>query len=118
LITKAQFVAALTNNGYPSPTDEQYKNLISRAGPAGKITEKRELAMFLANVLLESDGLKAKAEYNPPAGAYQYPTFDVPGQKYYGRGYLMLSWYVCLDERFNSVNDILFSGRTIIERHH
>ncbi|OQV16395.1 putative Acidic endochitinase SP2 [Hypsibius exemplaris] len=91
LITKAELTAALTSSGFPAPSDEQYKNIVTRCEKSGKITTKRELAMFLANVFQESDGLRAKKEYNPPAGAYQAPG-GAPGKRYYGRGYLQLSW--------------------------
>ena len=61
-----EFNQAVTSNGYPKPTQDQYTNFITEATPVGKITTRRELAMFLANILLESDGLRAKVEYGPP----------------------------------------------------
>jgi len=94
LITQDEFnkavTGARTESPYPKPTAEQYKNIIARAGPAGKITTRLELAMFLANVLWESDGLRAKQEYNP--GPYPYPQLDRPGKTYQGRGYMQLTW--------------------------
>jgi chitinase len=89
LVSKGQFVRAVTNNGYPTPTHEQYLNFVSRAAN-GKISTKRELAMFLANILHESDGLRAKEEYNP--GTYPHPALDRPGKSYHGRGYIQLTW--------------------------
>ena len=51
--------------------------------------------MFLAQILWESDGLRAKREYACLAtgcpGQYldtNYPYY--PGQNYYGRGYIQL----------------------------
>ncbi|KAI8324476.1 lysozyme-like protein, partial [Martensiomyces pterosporus] len=66
--------------------------------PAGAIASAREAAMFLANILWESDGLRAKEEYqcknNPSACVGQYTTpQDVPGQTYWGRGYIQLTWH-------------------------
>ena len=45
------------------PTTEQYQNLVSQAGPKGGINSKQQLAMFLAEIMWESDGLRAKREY-------------------------------------------------------
>ncbi|XP_055355623.1 uncharacterized protein LOC129600960 [Paramacrobiotus metropolitanus] len=86
LITKEQFRQAVTANGYPAPSDEQYENINKRAFN-GKITTKRELAMFLANILHESDGLRAKEEYVPIVSTD--PAY--PGKNFHGRGYIMLS---------------------------
>lgn len=94
LITQSEFNAAVLNSGYSQPTSTQYQNLVSLAGPQGNIFSKLQLAMFLAQILWESDGLKATREY------YCYPTFNsgceystgigYPGQNYYGRGYIQL----------------------------
>ena len=105
LITRAEFVAAVTwaspdKPGFPAPTDEQYFNILARAAN-GKITTKAELAMFLANVLQESGGLRYKKELNPPAGAYSNPPLDVPGKQYYGRGYLQVQLGPKIAEIFN-----------------
>ena len=74
LITLNEFNSALTNNGYPPygnpPYLSQYQNLISQAGPQGGIYSKQQLAMFLAQIMWESDGLRATREY------YCYPTFN------------------------------------------
>jgi len=52
--------------------------------------------MFYAQILWESDGLRAKKEYacaqSGCPGQYQTPQ-DVPGKRYYGRGYIQLSWH-------------------------
>jgi hypothetical protein len=63
LITQSEFNNALTSNGYPLPTTEQYQNLVTQAGPKGGINSKQQLAMFLAEIMWESDGLRAKREY-------------------------------------------------------
>ncbi|XP_055350773.1 uncharacterized protein LOC129597315 [Paramacrobiotus metropolitanus] len=81
LVTKDQFFKAVTSNGFPQPTDAQYDHFVKGA-PNGHITTKRELAMFLANIIHESGGLKKIKEEHP------LPEYG----KYYGRGYIQLSW--------------------------
>ena len=70
LITQEEFNNALTSNGYPVASTAQYQNLVSQAGPKGGITTKQQLAMFLSEIMWESDGLRATREY------YCYPTFN------------------------------------------
>lgn len=52
--------------------------------------------MALAQFLHESDGLRAKEEYKcKDTGCpndYKTPGCDAPGQSYYGRGYIQLTW--------------------------
>jgi predicted chitinase len=64
--------------------------------PKGSITDKQEAAMALANFLQESDGLRAKREYacqnTGCPGSYATPGCDYQNQRYYGRGYIQLSW--------------------------
>ena len=70
LITQEEFKNALTSNGYPAPSPAQYQNLVSQAGPKDGITSKQQLAMFLSEIMWESDGLRATREY------YCYPTLN------------------------------------------
>jgi chitinase len=95
LVSSTQFINALVSNGYQRPRDDQYSNFISRAAPDGAITTKRELAMFLSQILWESGGLIYLAEIiclqNGCAGSYQTAD-DYAGQRYYGRGYIQLTW--------------------------
>ncbi|XP_055340419.1 uncharacterized protein LOC129589623 [Paramacrobiotus metropolitanus] len=100
LITRDQFERAVTTIGYwryQPPTDEQYELIMRDAGPKGKITTKRELAMFLANVFHESEGMGATEERGPegPYGPWvPYKKDPIhPERKYHGRGYLMLRGY-------------------------
>ena len=97
---------AITSNGYKKPRDDQYKNLLTYATKLGFITCKRELAMFLANSIQETAGLTLieekisltgknpkdydMATWTPPPNQ----NFPAPGKsgKYYGRGYLQLSY--------------------------
>ncbi|RWS26331.1 hypothetical protein B4U80_05562 [Leptotrombidium deliense] len=89
-----EFQKAVVDCGYDTPTQVQYKALISQATSKGAITSKRELAMFLAQILWESGGLKYKKEIACEAtgcpGVYD-SSVGVPGKNYYGRGYIQLT---------------------------
>ncbi|CAL8128831.1 unnamed protein product [Orchesella dallaii] len=91
-----EFSNAVTSNGYPAPSQEQYKNFNAYARRTGKISSKQEAAMALAQLLHESDGLRAKTEYacvrSQCPSEYRNPQCDRPGRYYYGRGYIQLSW--------------------------
>ncbi|KAJ2080070.1 hypothetical protein H4R24_003341 [Coemansia sp. RSA 988] len=82
---------------YPKPSQEQCQSFL-KGMPNGEIASAREAAMFLSNIIWESDGLRAKEEYEckdkPDWCAQNYKTpEDVPGQTYWGRGYIQLSWH-------------------------
>lgn len=95
-LTFDQFSRAVSSNGYPAPSQEQYNNFKNNAATIGRITSKQEQAMCLAQLLWESDGLRAKREYacevTQCPGEYRTPGCDAPGQYYYGRGYIQLTW--------------------------
>jgi len=95
LVTWDQFSQAVTRHGYPAPNREQYNAYLAGL-PKGSISTKQEAAMALTQFLHESDGLRAKREYrcaqNGCPGEYQTPGCDVSGQRYYGRGYIQLTW--------------------------
>ncbi|OMH82721.1 Chitinase 4 [Zancudomyces culisetae] len=89
-----KFVKAVMGSGYPTPTDSQCNAFLSGL-QTGEISSAREAAMFLAQIMHESDGLKAKSEYRCATedctADYAAPG-DYPGKAYYGRGYIQLSW--------------------------
>lgn len=91
-----EFRNAVTFNSYPAPTQDQYNNFVKHAARWGRISTKEETAMALAQFLHESDGLRAKREYacqnTQCPNDYRSPGCDAPGQYYYGRGYIQLSW--------------------------
>jgi predicted chitinase len=95
LVSEAEFDRAVTSNGYPRPSAAQYHAFVSHATSAGSISSKRELAMFLTEVLWESGGLRYKKElacaHNNCSGSYRTGS-EPRGKFYYGRGYLQLSW--------------------------
>jgi len=102
LVTEKEFEDGVVKNGFPKPKPDQYKNFIAYATKLGKITAKRELAMFLANVIQETKGLTVIVESltGVDPKSYDKASWDpngpppAPGKsgKYLGRGYLQLSY--------------------------
>ena len=92
--SKKEFTAAFIKNRYAPPTDEQYKNFVNGVNKEN-FTNKREVAMFLAQILHESGGLTVKAEErclkDGCRGDYETKD-DYPKKRYYGRGYIQLTW--------------------------
>ncbi|KAJ1835813.1 hypothetical protein LPJ63_000807 [Coemansia sp. RSA 2711] len=81
---------------YPAPSSAQCNSFL-KGMSKGDISSAREAAMFLSNILWESDGLRAKEEYDckdlPDWCAQNYKsTDDKSGQTYWGRGYIQLTW--------------------------
>lgn len=105
LVNFQEFQQAVTSNGFPSPSWNKYNSFASRAQSDGNIASKQEAAMVLAHVLQETGGLQHLREIacqqNQCAGQYQCSSpgswcqgrnCDRPGQYYFGRGYMQLSW--------------------------
>lgn len=92
LVTYQEFSSAVTKAGYDLPAYEKYFNFVTQLEPLGGIKTKREAAMFLAQILWESDGLKAKSEYAciKTGCPGLYGTSRYIGNNYYGRGYIQL----------------------------
>lgn len=96
LVSWTEFSAALTVNFFPAPQMIQYTTFLTGL-PQGSITTRQEAAMALSQFMHESDGLRARREYacmDPPhcPDHYRTPGCDVPGQFYFGRGYIQLTW--------------------------
>lgn len=110
LVTESEFMAAwkaaipVIDPNTQLPTHDQYVAMVNNAGPAGGITSRQELAMFLAEIMWESGGLKYKAELTPPPGAYNDGIGD-PSKQYYGRGYIQLSWGANYQKASIALND-------------
>ena len=51
VITENEFRNAIVNNGYPSPSHEQYIGFATQLRSVGGITTRREAAMFLSEIL-------------------------------------------------------------------
>lgn len=97
-VTWDEFKDAFTRNRFPAPKRTHYEDFIDGVELYGNVTSKREAAMFLAQLLHESGGLRYKAEIrcnvNPKSCLMDYrtPGLDVKGKQYYGRGYIQLTW--------------------------
>ena len=97
-ITWDEFKDAFTRNRFLVPKRSHYEDFIEGIELYGNVTCKREAAMFLAQLLHESGGLRYKAEIrcnvNPKncIADYRTPELDVKGKQYYGRGYIQLTW--------------------------
>jgi hypothetical protein len=90
-LSQDEFNEAFTSSNYEQPSFNDYK-YVKEFIPLGKISSKRELAMFLAQVMHESGGLKFKAEQNWEQNAHEYErSTEYPDNVYYGRGYLQLT---------------------------
>jgi predicted chitinase len=113
MLQERDFYNAITSAGYPAPSTTTYQSF-HRAFTAfpDAIATNVELAMFMAQVLHESDGLRAVREYACMStgcpGSYTTPNLDVPGQSYYGRGYLQLTW----SGNYQLASNDLFNGQS------
>jgi len=91
-----RFSEAVTKYGGPVPSLEKFNNFNTYARKFGNISDTQEAAMSLAQFLHESHGLVAKKEYacaeTQCPNSYRDSRCDRPGQFYYGRGYIQLSW--------------------------
>lgn len=92
--SKEEFINAVTQNGFPTPSDAQYESF-AKGVDSKTFSSKKEVAMFLAQLIHESIGLTAKSELrcagNGCPGEYS-SAGDPPDKHYYGRGYIQLSW--------------------------
>ncbi|RWS07222.1 Lysozyme-like domain-containing protein [Dinothrombium tinctorium] len=94
-ISWQEFEKAVEDSGFGTrPTFEQYEAVVSQCTKKGAITSKLELAMFMAQILWESGGLRYKREIgcekNECANIYDN-SVGLPDKAYYGRGYMMLT---------------------------
>lgn len=97
-VTWEEFTDAFVSNKFPAPNKTHYADFVHGVELYGNITSKREAAMFLAQLLHESGGLRYIAELrcveNPKncINDYRTPRLDIKGKQYYGRGYIQLTW--------------------------
>ena len=104
LITEQEFINAVVTNSVnilepnstakcPLPSYDKYLALVSQAESKGGMATKQHIAMFLAQILWESDCLRAKDEYackNGCPNSYPNTGSGYPGRDYHGRGYIQL----------------------------
>eukprot|EP00808_Paulinella_micropora_P029593 g7498.t1 len=93
-VTQDVFNRAVEACGFPRPTSAQY-TAFNAGIPKSNINSRRELAMLLAQLMQESDGLRATSEYrcNPASNCLGDYGGMINGHQYFGRGYIQLTWY-------------------------
>lgn len=82
-------------NNFSAPSWHQYTNFTFFLQSTNSMQTKREVAMFLAQIIHESIGLRFKKEVlcekNGCANSYPVtPGIGNPNKFYYGRGYIQL----------------------------
>lgn len=105
--------AVTSTNNYPTPSQAQYDSFIKYHGSAGGISTKRELAMFLAEIIWESGGLQYKAELackDTKCPNEYRSNGDDPNKFYYGRGYIQLSW----SYNYKAASEALFKDDRLV----
>ncbi len=95
MVSYDEFFNAVTKAGYPAPSVDVYLNFVSGLETQGGITNKREAAMLLTHVLVETGGLTQLSETrcieSGCPGEYLDPNYPFyPNRNYYGRGYIQL----------------------------
>ncbi|KAJ1978956.1 hypothetical protein H4R35_001701 [Dimargaris xerosporica] len=121
-LTCDAFSKAVQVAGYPAPSEGQCKSFLGQASSAGQISSLQEAAMFLSEILWESDGLRAKEEYacaDTDCRA-NYPTVCNAGDSvceankdkdYHGRGYIQLTWY----DNYKAASEALYGDDRLVE---
>jgi predicted chitinase len=102
-----KFAYAVTSCGYLKPEEVKYNAFKNNYASAGGITSKRELAMFLAQILHESGGLtkisEIRCQGNNCVDDYRSPG-DHSNKFYFGRGYIQLTW----SENYRAASQALY----------
>ncbi|RKP12460.1 lysozyme-like domain-containing protein [Piptocephalis cylindrospora] len=94
LISADKFNKAMTAANFPVPSSEQHVAFVASTKKA-KITSALEAAMYLAHLLWESHGLQEVVEracVNSACPGSYISDLDVKGKRYFGRGYIQLTW--------------------------
>jgi len=106
------FQRAVASAGFPSPPRTIFHGFQNAFADLSYTPTRAQLAMFLAQCLHESDGLRATTEYACASGCpgrYVTP-LDVPGKQYYGRGFIQLTWAY----NYKAASDALFSNPQVL----
>ncbi|KAJ1680405.1 hypothetical protein EV182_000060 [Spiromyces aspiralis] len=93
-LTCDKFNKAVTDAGYQAPSSDKCDHFLNNLSD-GNISSAEEAAMFLAEILWESDGLTAVKEIaceNTGCPGQYGSSSDASGKSYYGRGYIQLTW--------------------------
>lgn len=109
--------AVVKGRDCPKPSEDKYLALASQCETSGDMHNKKHVAMFLAQIIWESDCLQAKEEYAclPPKGCPNaYPVtkdIGIAGKDYHGRGYIQLTW----DYNYKACSQDLYKNNTLID---
>ncbi|EPZ34250.1 lysozyme-like protein [Rozella allomycis CSF55] len=112
-VSYGEFCDAITQNQGPHPTMEQYSSFV-RSAEKFAISDKRELAMVLSQLLWESDRLRTKEEYGCDNNKCLNTYFDGigdPSKAYHGRGYIQLTW----GSNYLKASESLYGNRRLLE---
>jgi len=114
VITQSEFdCAAATKEGHP---DRSYYDGFIKSLPQASISDKNEAAKLLTHEVWETVGFQFTREQycmnNMTACASAYPnTKGKPGQVYYGRGMLQLTW----DYNYAAASQALYHDDRLIQ---
>lgn len=98
LVALQQWEDAFTLNGFERPpaSGKVMEDLLDLCATEGGMTSKRELAMFVAQIMMETQFFythEMKCAQDPAACVTDYGgVLDITGEQYYGRGYIQLTW--------------------------
>ena len=107
-ISEGTFNFAVTANNYPNPKSAQYTAFIAGIKKSG-ITSKRELAMFLSQILHESKGLTTLSELACANGCpLRYDWLN--GHQFFGRGYIQLTW----SDNYRAASKALYGDENVL----
>jgi len=113
LFSRTEFNNAVQWNGFPQPGASVYDALVAEIWRSN-INSKQEAAMAVTQFMHESDGYRALREYRCQNDGcpndYNTPGCDVPGQRYYGRGWIQLTW--CYNYR--SASNALYGNEWLL----
>ncbi|KAI9226637.1 MAG: lysozyme-like domain-containing protein [Piptocephalis tieghemiana] len=108
------FFKGIEDAGFSKPTVKQFQDFSTTVLKESGITSKRELAMFLAQILHESGGLQFKEEIackdTGCPGEYGNSGSD-PNKMYFGRGYMQLTW----KDNYEACSKALFGDDRLVK---
>jgi len=117
LINENEFQNALLFNEFRMPSHEQYVQFSSQLFSRGGISDKREAAMFLAQILFQTSGLRFKKELacvSDGCPSRYHKTLLANTSKdtrYFGRGYIQLAY----DFNYKEASMDLFNDARLLE---
>ena len=114
-VSKEEFKSAISACAAAAQDIDKKYDGFSKGLKKSKISSKREAAMFLAQILHESGGLKYTAEIKCKdtgcPGDYPLTGIGKPGKHYFGRGYIQLTW----DYNYQKASKALFGDNRLVD---